>query len=204
MLAGMLMPLGFAIREAASGQECLESVREHCPDAVLLDISMDDLDGWQTSRLIRQAGFEQVPIIMVSANVFENRPENLQAAQCQAFVGKPVMESELLDTLGQHLHLDWVVERVSASTPALPARKDPQADQLPDELRAELTRLARLGHIQGLAQALQRNAQSHPEHRSQWVILMALLDAFDLDGVLAHLTRPSPVLSEDPLDEPQP
>ncbi|HRH16654.1 MAG TPA: ATP-binding protein [Aquabacterium sp.] len=209
MLAGMLMPLGFAIREAASGLECLESVREHCPDAVLLDISMDDLDGWQTSRLIRQAGFDQVPIIMVSANVFENRPENLQAAQCQAFVGKPVMESELLDTLGQHLHLDWVVERVTVRVVAgashlSPARPDPQRDHLPDDLWAELTRLARMGHIQGLAQALQRNTQSHPQHRAQWVALMALLDAFDLDGLLAHLTRQSPVLSEDPLDEPQP
>ena len=54
-------------------------------DAVLLDITMDDMDGWRTARSIRQAGFTDVPIIMVSANVFENRPENLAAAQCQAF-----------------------------------------------------------------------------------------------------------------------
>ncbi len=110
MLAGMLMPLGFVVREAASGNECLESVREAPPDAVLLDISMDDMDGWQTARAIRQAGCTDVPIVMVSANVFENRPENLAAAQAQAFVAKPVMESELLDTLGDQLGLHWLTE----------------------------------------------------------------------------------------------
>src|SRR5690606_13112201 len=38
MLAGMLLPLGFSLREAASGSEAQESVRDSCPDAVLLDI----------------------------------------------------------------------------------------------------------------------------------------------------------------------
>ena len=108
MLAGMLLPLGFSVREAAGGLECLESVRDACPDAVLLDVSMDDMDGWSTSRAIREAGFADVPIIIVSANVFENRPENLAAAQCQAFVAKPVIESELLDTLGEHLDIEWI------------------------------------------------------------------------------------------------
>ncbi len=49
LLAGMLMPLGFAVREAASGQECLEIVQSKVPDLLLLDITMDDLDGWQTA-----------------------------------------------------------------------------------------------------------------------------------------------------------
>src|SRR5690606_33097675 len=56
MLAGLLLPLGFRLREAASGTECLQSVAEQRPDAVLLDITMDDLDGWQTARRIREAG----------------------------------------------------------------------------------------------------------------------------------------------------
>ena len=44
MLAGMLMPLGFDVREAASGGECLASLHESVPDAILLDITMDDID----------------------------------------------------------------------------------------------------------------------------------------------------------------
>ena len=81
MLAGMLLPLGFVIREAASGRECLESVHAALPDAVLLDLTMDDMDGWQTARQIRAAGFGALPIIVVSANAFENQPEKLAAAR---------------------------------------------------------------------------------------------------------------------------
>jgi len=198
MLAGMLLPLGFDIREAASGSEGLESVREACPDAVLLDITMDDMDGWRTARSIRQAGFDAVPIIMVSANVFENRPENLAAAQCQAFVGKPVMESELLDTLALHLKLQWLTE--SAQLPLI-ERPPETFDPLPADVAWELERLARKGHVQALQHALEDWTRAAPEHASHWRLLRQQIDQFELDAVAAHL---APYLNEDPLDEPEP
>lgn len=74
MLAGMLMPLGFDVREAASGGECLASLHESVPDAILLDITMDDMDGWPAATRLRAAGYTDVPIIMVSANVFKRGP----------------------------------------------------------------------------------------------------------------------------------
>jgi signal transduction histidine kinase/CheY-like chemotaxis protein/purine-cytosine permease-like protein len=211
MLAGMLLPLGFEVREAASGHEGLESVREACPDAVLLDITMDDMDGWRTARSIRQAGFKAVPIILVSANVFENRPENLAAAQCQAFVGKPVMESELLDTLARHLHLTWVsvppgptqAEALSASFVSALVQLELPVDvqePLPADAAWELHRLARMGHIQALNDALGDWQRSTPEHAAQWRALQQLVDQFALDEVVAHL---APYLDEDTADEPQ-
>ncbi|RZL08361.1 MAG: response regulator, partial [Rubrivivax sp.] len=227
MLAGMLLPLGFVVREAASGSECLESVHEACPDAVLLDVSMDDMDGWSTSRAIRAAGFTDVPVIMVSANVFENRPENLAAALCQAFVAKPVMESELLDTLALHLQLEWISELAGlpghghgrdGEVPALAAmaamadlRAEVQAEvqregDLPPDAVAELSQLARMGHIQGLRTRLAAWAEASPEHQAQWRLLQRSLDDFDLDGLAERLAPAS--LAEDPvedtLDEPQP
>ena len=45
-----------------------------------------------------------IPVLMVSANVFENRSELLRTAGCVGFVPKPVMESELLDQLREALH----------------------------------------------------------------------------------------------------
>ena len=65
------MIVSFRVREAASGRECLESVHDKPPDAVLLDISMDDMDGWETLRQLRTHGFHDLPVIMVSANAFE-------------------------------------------------------------------------------------------------------------------------------------
>ncbi|WP_375213375.1 ATP-binding protein [Aquabacterium sp.] len=207
LLAGLLLPLGFVVREAASGSEALESVREARPDAVLLDISMDDMDGWHTARALRQAGFSQMPIVLVSANVFENRPENLAEAQCQAFVAKPVRESDLLAALGQHLGVAWLTEAPQATRaaeipeiPAPPIAAE-RAPSLPTDAVWELHRLARQGHVRALRQALQEWAKAAPGHAAEWQLLGRLVDDFELDALLARL---APQLTEDMADEPRP
>ena len=187
MLAGMLLPLGFQIREAASGSECLESVLHAPPDAVLLDITMDDMDGWETARRLRAAGAAgaaDMPIIMVSANAFENRADKLAEAGAQAFVDKPVIESELLAALQKHLQLEWVAELPMPgwAPPALPGPAP-----LPGEYAATLTRLARLGHAQGLQQALDRLQQAHPQCTAQAAALRALVDRYAFTDLLTAL-----------------
>ncbi len=214
LLAGLLLPLGFMVREAASGHEALESVREACPDAVLLDISMDDMDGWRTARMLRQCGFTAVPIIMVSANVFDNNAANLTAAQCQAFVAKPVRESELLAALGTHLGVEWLMEAPHAPvherqpphnthSPSHPGDQGGDGShgdgQLPVDAVWEMHRLARMGHVQALRQSLEEWHRATPEHAAQWQSLARLVDDFELDVVIARL---APLLTEDIADEP--
>ena len=200
MLAGLLIPLGFDIREAASGRECLERVIDSRPDAVLLDVSMDDLDGWQTARQIRAAGLADLPIIMVSASAFENQPQRLADAQVQGFVDKPVIESELLDMLQRHLQIEWLAELA-----VLPAWGTPsplaRAVALPGELIGNLIRLSRIGHMQGLREALDDALQRHPECAAEGQRLHALLAGFDLDGFVEQLTsalRDAPAVVEMP------
>jgi len=191
MLAGLLMPLGFRIREAASGRECLESVIEDCPDAVLLDVSMDDMDGWQTARQIRAAGLQHVPILMVSANAFENQADKLAAAGCQGFVDKPVIESELLDMLQRHLQIEWLAE-LALPNWALAGGGAGSATALPGELVGRLIRLARLGHRQGLQAALDDALRRHPSGRAELQALQGLVERFELDALLDRLTQALP------------
>jgi signal transduction histidine kinase/DNA-binding NarL/FixJ family response regulator len=181
MLAGMLVPLGFELREAASGTECLDSLREMVPAAILLDITMDDMDGWQTASMVRAAGYTELPIILVSANMFENQPERLRAAQCQAFVGKPVIESELMATLHRHLALEWVYPGDGP-----PAREEPAAPtaiELPEEAREELMGLVRLGHVHGLQRALDRMAHDDPALAPACTQLRGMVARFELDAL---------------------
>ncbi|HYP83672.1 hybrid sensor histidine kinase/response regulator [Variovorax sp.] len=194
MLAGMLMPLGFDVREAASGTECLDSLREHLPAAILMDISMDDMDGWDAAVRVRAAGFTEVPILIVSANVFENQAERLQAAHCQAFIGKPVIESELTAVLERHLGLEWLAHPTQplAGTTA-PASAPLQ--RLPDDARAELMRLAQLGHVRGLKQALDRLAQAHPPLAATCSHLRGMVARFELDRLRASLAEDSDTLN---------
>jgi len=204
MLAGMLLPLGFVIREAASGRECLESVADQRPDAVLLDITMDDMDGWETARRLRlqeQRDAEAtgqplapMPVVMVSANAFENRPDKLDAAGAQAFVDKPVIESELLVALQKHLQLEWVAELTLpgwAPPPVVPAAHSPS--RLLAEQAVPLLRLARLGHAQGLRLALDTLDATDPlpgaspTQRSEVALLRELVERFAFDEVVQRL-----------------
>ncbi len=192
LLAGLLVPLGFDVREAASGRECLEIVRQTPPDLVLLDISMDDLDGWQTAALLRtQRPAAELPIVFVSANLFEHEAERLAAQQCQGFVGKPVIESELLQALEQALQLEWVRDNTPlAPSPAAgfgPSDPHDCVAALPDELREDLTRLARSGQAAALRERLRRARAELPAQAGTLAQLQACVDRFDFDALAAQL-----------------
>ncbi|MGF6346021.1 hybrid sensor histidine kinase/response regulator [Variovorax sp. W2I14] len=184
MLAGMLMPLGFEIREAASGTECLDSLREELPSAILLDLTMDDMDGWQTATSVRASGFKDIPIIIVSANMFENQTERLNAAGCQAFVGKPVIESELIATLERHLGLEWLT-----ASDAIPPASEEESALRPPQLvlseddRAELMRLVQMGHVRGLQTVLDRLAAASPAAAATCTWLRGMVTRFELDNL---------------------
>lgn len=186
MLAGMLMPLGFVVREAASGRECIDSLDIELPDAILLDISMDGLDGWHTAESIRQKGYGDVPIIIVSANVFENQDARLKAAGCQAFVAKPVLESELMAALQRHLGLEWMSEGLMPHAPQAAAAEELR---LPAQARTELIRMARLGHVHGLQRLLQRYEHDDPALAPTCARLRALVKRCDLETLLDLLTE---------------
>ena len=188
MLAGMLIPLGFDVREAASGTECLDSLRENLPSAILMDITMDDMDGWDAAARVRAAGYTEVPILIVSANVFENQAERLRAAGCQAFIGKPVIESELMAVLERNLGLEWLAQQVTPSLP-LPATAAAPPMRLPADVRAELIRLVQLGHVRGLQQALDRIAATHPPLAATCSHLRGMVSRFELDRLRQALVE---------------
>ena len=106
-LVQMLLPLGFDVHEAASGEACLAAVAQLAPDAVQLDIAIPGIDGWDTSRALRRDG-AKFSVIIVSANAFENEPDKIDTAGCSDFIVKPVLVSELLAKLEWHLDLHWV------------------------------------------------------------------------------------------------
>ncbi len=190
MLAGMLLPLGFRVREAASGRECIESVLAERPDAVLLDISMDHMDGWEAARRLRTLGVRDMPIVMVSANAFENQAERLHEAGCQAFVEKPVIESALLDALQRHLQLEWVAELAVPAWSGDALAPASGADlRLPEAPACELLHLAQVGHLQGMRAALAALANRHPECAGQVGALTRLVDRYAWSELTDALKR---------------
>ena len=193
MLAALLRPLGFTVNEAASGSECLDSLQIDLPDAILLDISMDEMDGWQTARAVRVRGYRDLPIILVSANLFDNQISKLEEAQCHAFVGKPVLESELLGVLGRFLKIKWINVSLTGLGTTLPPASEQQPltpEMIPSELSVRLSPLLHIGHMQGLLNELELFRTQHSAHTVLCETLRSMVTRFEFESLI-ELTRTS-------------
>ncbi|MGB1580557.1 MAG: response regulator [Nevskiales bacterium] len=93
---------GAKITIADGGLAALETLREtEAPfDAVLMDIQMPDLDGYETTRRIRlNLGMTKLPIIAMTANVMKSDQEAALAAGMNEHVGKPFELNKVVNAL---------------------------------------------------------------------------------------------------------
>ena len=179
MLAGMLVPLGFKLREAASGTESLDILQSYRPDAILLDITMDDMSGWEVATNIRARGLTSVPIIIVSANAFENDPELLDQFQCQAFLVKPVSDSQLFQTLEKFLAVEWQENERPLVDIVPPMRS--VSEKFPDQVVSDLLKMLRLGHVKGLLHLLEDISSAHPDLSASCAQFQNMVARFELE-----------------------
>jgi two-component system, OmpR family, response regulator len=67
LLTSALGHSGFEVAQANTGREALDGVKSFRPDAVLLDVMLPDLDGFEVCRRMRNDG-EKVPVIFLTAH----------------------------------------------------------------------------------------------------------------------------------------
>jgi len=173
ILLTLLRPMGFEVRTAASGHDALDLlVAGYQPDAVLLDLAMPGIDGWETLRRIRTMDGLQPHVAIVSANAFDRGLDNGQGISAEDFIVKPVRHSELLGWLGHRLELQWLD---TVPTPAaLFAEVSGSLAAPPRGELLALQALVQLGYYRGMANKLEAIALAHP-HVQSWVRAMTAL-----------------------------
>lgn len=107
--AEILRQAGAEVDLAQDGQVCVDMV-ESAPsdyyDLILMDIMMPRMDGLEATRRIRQIADSRkasIPIIAVSANVYENDRREALASGMNAFAEKPIFVEKLMKTIQQLL-----------------------------------------------------------------------------------------------------
>lgn len=99
---------GLAVEVASNGEEALAMAREKQYAAVFMDMQMPCMDGLEATRLLRQRdSYRDVPIIALSANVFEEDRERCLQAGVSDFLPKPIDQAALLSKLLKWLASDW-------------------------------------------------------------------------------------------------
>jgi PAS domain S-box-containing protein len=97
LLEAYLVPQGYEIIKAVSGEEALEKLTSNQIDLILLDVMMPGMDGFEVTRRIRQdKKTKLMPIILVTAlKETEDRIKGIQAG-CDDYISKPFNKMELL------------------------------------------------------------------------------------------------------------
>lgn len=99
---------GYTILEASSGEQAIELASAHQVQAILLDLYMPDLSGWDTlKRLKNLLSTANIPIVILSVLAPIDNPghEAQTAALVQGWVQKPFNEHLLLAELSRVLHV---------------------------------------------------------------------------------------------------
>ena len=90
---------GFQVEVAVDGKEALEKVKTGCYQAVLMDVQMPVMDGFQASAAIRElertAG-GRVPIIAMTAHALKGDEERCREAGMDAYISKPFRLDEVI------------------------------------------------------------------------------------------------------------
>jgi CheY-like chemotaxis protein len=189
LLLQLLEPLGFELRQAASGHDALDLIAAGLnPDVVLLDLAMPGIDGWETLRRIRALGDPQPAVAIVSANAFDRGLDQGLGIAAEEFFVKPVRHSELLDWLGRRLQLQWLDQPAEPVPPSPPAEAPPQSTLPRAELLA-LQTLVQLGYYRGIVNKLTELATAHPQCAAFTTAQTMLARQYQFETMLTHLQK---------------
>jgi CheY-like chemotaxis protein len=179
LLARRLDASGFDVVQAGSGAAALGLLHEQHVDAILMDLAMPGIDGWETIRTLRRQRLSDAPVAVVSANAFDKGLENDAGISAADFITKPVRFDELLDWLGARLALQW---HASARAVVPPPLTTPDSGPAPSREQLQgLQQVVTLGYPRGVQRLLDEIESARPECGAWLGPLRTLAAAFEFE-----------------------
>ena len=115
-MSTILAANGFDTLMAGSAKEALSMISSHCPDLIILDLGLPDMDGVEVVKSVRS--WSQMPIIVVSARTEESEKVAALDSGADDYITKPFNPVELLARVRSQLrrYLQLGGGQVQAST----------------------------------------------------------------------------------------
>jgi len=89
---------GFEVLEAENGLLGLDVLKKEKPDAVITDLLMPEMDGYELLERLRSDG-SQVPVIVITADIQDSTREKVLQSGARAVMNKPANLTNLLELL---------------------------------------------------------------------------------------------------------
>jgi adenylate cyclase len=163
LLEAVLVPRGYTVATAASGEAALERIAAEPVDLVLLDVVMPDVDGYEVCRRLRaDAATRFLPVVMITASGEQERRRAIEAG-ADDFVTKPFDQDELVARVRSLVRIKRYHDAIEAQTAELRRFLPPQVADLVagdasflDSHRAEITLLTcELRDFAGFAESVE-------------------------------------------------
>lgn len=119
LLKQLLQSFGFEVLEAKNGREAIDTFQNESIDFIFMDMRMPVMSGYDAVKKIRQLENEQfkitgtlkkIPIAALTASAFEEDRQKVLSCGCDEFIRKPFKESDILNSIKQHLNLKYTYE----------------------------------------------------------------------------------------------
>ena len=95
---------GYRVMKAASGEEALGIVEKERPDAVVLDLRLPGIDGWETlTRLKRDAATSTIPVVIFTAREHSRGHQKSTEMGAADYFRKPFEPDELIELVEKHV-----------------------------------------------------------------------------------------------------
>ena len=100
LITALLTRGGYRTIEAINGKMGVEMTFRECPDIILLDIQLPDIDGMEVLRQIRASkSNHSIPIIAMTSYAMAGDRDRLVAAGCTGYIEKPIDPMRVLDQI---------------------------------------------------------------------------------------------------------
>lgn len=100
MLSRRLARRGYEVLIAVDGEQGIAEAAKHRPDLILMDMSLPVLDGWESTRRLKQdPELQSIPVLALTAHALAGERDKALAAGCDDYDTKPVDFVRLLEKI---------------------------------------------------------------------------------------------------------
>lgn len=97
---------GFAVIEAADGEEAISQAQRHLPALVLMDLGLPRIDGWEATRRIKgDARTRNISVLAISGHAYPDSVARAKEAGVDTFLAKPCLPPIVLAKIREMLKL---------------------------------------------------------------------------------------------------
>jgi CheY-like chemotaxis protein len=125
MVKELLVQVGYAVDTTETGRQTIQKLEQHQYDLLLLDLQMNDMDGFEVARTIRTKLCNSMPIVAFTAHALPHYEKRSRQAGMNGYLVKPVTPEQLYkevetwvsfshrtDTDGLHASMDSLYHEV--------------------------------------------------------------------------------------------